>query len=364
ERKKADWCRNAERRAGEQEREDSADHRHGDNRYAQEGIGQRGEIDVQQYANEQDSQGDNHPEALDRVLEVAEFADPFQAIPRRQRHVFRNLSLRLEHRAAQIPPANAEFDGNIALLLFAVDERRATHQVDARDLAEGYLRDLVSDRILDRDRQTTDRLYVLSIFWREPNDQREVPIASLLIEIARGLPADGGLNRRIDVTGRQPITCGGLAVDIDTQGRLAERGEDCEIGYTAYLAHRGFDLVRGLRQHDDVVADQLDRVLAFDAGYSFLDIVLDVLREVEVDAWKLRLQSFVDLLDELVLGHAPAPFLCRLERGKKFSVEEAGSIGAVVGPSLLGYDRLDFRKIPDHQPHAVDEVIALLERDR
>src|SRR6516162_1504688 len=89
-----------------------------------------------------------------------------------------------------------------------------------------------------------------------------------------------------------------------------------------------------------------------------------LLREVEVDAWKLRLQSFVDLLDELVLGHTLAPFLCRLERGKKFGVEEAGGIGAVIGPSLLGYDRLDFGKIPDHQPHAVDEVITLLERDR
>src|SRR5262249_43051848 len=119
---------------------------------------------------------------------------------------------------------------------------------------------------------------------------------------------------------------------------------------------RGFDLLGGFRQHDNVVADQLDRVLAFDAGYSLLDIVLDVLREVEVDAWKLRLQGFVDLLDELVLAHTLAPFLCRLERGKKFGVEEAGSIGAVVGPSLLGHDGLDFRKILDHQPHAVDEV--------
>src|SRR5262249_52818612 len=209
-----------------------------------------------------------------------------------------NLLLRLKHRAAQILPANAEFDGNIALLLFAVDERRAGHQVDARDLAEGYLRDLVSDRILNRDRQTTDRLYVLPIFRCKPNDQREVPIASLLIEIARGLPADGGLDRGVDVTGRQPITRGGLPVDIDAQRRLAERGEDRKIGHAAYFAHRGFDLVRGFRQHDDVVADQLDRVLAFDAGYGFLDVVLDVLREVEVDAWKLRLQSFIDLLGE------------------------------------------------------------------
>jgi len=104
-----------------------------------------------------------------------------------------------------------------------------------------------------------------------------VPVASLLVKIARGLAADGGLNRRIDVTGRQPITCGCLPVDIDAQRRLTQGGEDREIGHAAYLAHRGFDLVRGLRQHDNVVADQLDRVLAFDTGYSLLDVVLDVL---------------------------------------------------------------------------------------
>src|SRR6266446_2280285 len=104
-----------------------------------------------------------------------------------------------------------------------------------------------------------------------------MPITSLLIEVARGLPADGGLDRRIDVTGRQPITCGCLPVDIDAQRRLAERGEDRKIGHTAYFAHRGFDLLRGLRQYNHVVADQLDRVLAFDAGYGLLDVVLDVL---------------------------------------------------------------------------------------
>src|SRR5262249_47017705 len=188
-----------------------------------------------------------------------------------------DLSLRLDHRAAQIAAANAEFDGNIALLLFAVDERRAGHQVDARDLTEGYLRDLVGDWILNRDRQTSDRLYVLPIFRREPNDQGEVPIPSLSIGVAWGLAADGGLNRRIDVTGRQPITRGCLPVDIDAQRRLAQGGEDCEIGHAAYLAHRGFDLRRGLRQNHAVVADQLDRVLAFDAGYSLLDVVLNVL---------------------------------------------------------------------------------------
>jgi len=220
---------------------------------------------------------DNHPEALDRVLEVAEFADPFQAIPRRQRDFLRNLSLRLDHRAAQVAPANAEFDGNIALLLLAIDERRPGHQIDLRDLAEGYLRDFIGNWILHRNGQTADHLDVLPIFGRQSNDEGEVPVASFLVEVACGLAADGGLNRRIDVTGRQPITGGCLPIDIDAQRRLAERCEDRKIGHTAYFAHRVFDFLRGFRQRDNVVADQLDRVLAFDAGYGLLDIVLDVL---------------------------------------------------------------------------------------
>ena len=43
--------RNAERSASEQEREDAADHCHRTDRYAKESVGQRGEVDVQQYAN-------------------------------------------------------------------------------------------------------------------------------------------------------------------------------------------------------------------------------------------------------------------------------------------------------------------------
>src|SRR5262245_35251781 len=77
-------------------------------------------------------------------------------------------------------------------------------------------------------------------------------------------------------------------------------------------------------------------------------------------ASRASLTSSMSLSLVIPLRHS----FCRLQRGKKFGVEEAGSIGAVIGPSLLGYDRLDFGKIPDDQPHAVDEVIALLERDR
>src|SRR5262249_12608511 len=101
-----------------------------------------------------------------------------------------------------------------------------------------------------------------------------------------------------------------------------------------------------------------------DPGYRLLDVVLNVLREVEVDAGKLRLQIFIHLLDELVLGQALAPFLLRFERREKLGIKEARRIGAVVGPPLLGYDRLDFGKVLNRQTHAIDEVVALFQRDR
>jgi hypothetical protein len=131
--------------------------------------------------------------------------------------------LRLQHRAAEVAPAHAEFDRNIALLLLAVDEGGARHQVDACHLGERYLRDLVCSGILHRDRQTADRLDGLPVFRREPNDQREMPVAPFLVEIARRLPAHRGLHRRIDVAGREPIARGCLAINIDPQRRLAER---------------------------------------------------------------------------------------------------------------------------------------------
>ncbi len=48
--------------------------------------------------------------------------DPFQTVARGQRDFIGNPALRLEHGAAEVAPAHAEFDRNVALLLLAVDE--------------------------------------------------------------------------------------------------------------------------------------------------------------------------------------------------------------------------------------------------
>src|SRR5213082_1211913 len=80
-------------------------------------------------------------ETAERLAQVAELADPFQAVAARQWYTFAHLLLRLEHRAAQIAPAHAELDGDVAALVLAIDERGARFEVHIGELAERQLRD-------------------------------------------------------------------------------------------------------------------------------------------------------------------------------------------------------------------------------
>src|SRR3982074_2610087 len=200
-------------------------------------------VDVQKHADKEDSHRHDNPQALDCILEVAKLASPLQAVACRQLDLFSDLPLRLEHGASEIPPANAKLDRDISLLLFPVNKRCTGHQVDACDLTQGNLCDFIRDWVLYRDGQIPDRFYVLAIFRRQPNEQGKVPITSLLIEIARRLAADCGLNCRIDVPGCHPVTCRRLPIDINTNRWLAQRGEDSKIGHAVDSAHRNFYLL-------------------------------------------------------------------------------------------------------------------------
>ena len=114
----------------------------------------------------------------------------------------------------------------------------------------------------------------------------------------------------------------------------------------------------------ELVAEQLDGVLALDARGGLLDVVLDVLREVEFHTGKLLFQGGGELRGQLVLVDPARPGVERLQRNEEFGVEESRGIGAVVRPAVLGDDRLDFREALDHAPHAVDVAVALLQGDR
>ena len=91
----------------------------------------------------------------DRVLQIAELADPFEPRARRQRHLLGDLALRLLDRAAEIAVAHAELDRQIAFLPFAVDIGGAGDQLDGGDLAQRNLGDAA--RPLHADAQVLDR---------------------------------------------------------------------------------------------------------------------------------------------------------------------------------------------------------------
>ena len=70
-----------------------------------------------------------------------------------------------------------------------------------------------------------DRLGTLAIFGGQANDDRKMPVAAGLVEIAGSVAADRHLDGGIDIAGGEPVTGGLGAIDIDLDGGLAERGE-------------------------------------------------------------------------------------------------------------------------------------------
>ena len=192
-----------------------------------------------------------------------------------------------------------------------------------------------------------DRLRALAVFRREPNDDREMPVAAGLIEIAGAVAADRDLDGGVDVARRQAVARRTRAVDIDLDGRLAERGEHRKIGDALHGAEHGFDLVGGVGQRLQIVAVELDRVLALDARDRLRDVVLQILREVEFDARELVLQLRQQLRGQFVLVAGAGPFAVGLQRREEFGVEQAGGVGAVVRAAVLRHHRFHFGTAAD-----------------
>jgi hypothetical protein len=117
------------------------------------------------------------------------------------------------------------------------------------------------------------------------------------------LSSDRRLDRGVDVAGRKAHARGAGAIDVDLNGRLPQRSEHREIGDALYGAQHAFDLVGGIGQRLQIVAEQLDRVLAFDAGDRLGNVVLEILREIELDAGEGGLQLFQHFRGQLVLVH-------------------------------------------------------------
>ena len=118
------------------------------------------------------------------------------------------------------------------------------------------------------------------------------------------VPPKRGLDHAVDVAGIEAVARRLFAVDLDVQVGLAEHAEDAEIGDAFDLIHLGQDLVGDLLELGEVGADDLDGVRAFDARQAFFDVVLDVLGEIEGDAGEFPGEFGLQILDQLLLGHA------------------------------------------------------------
>src|SRR5262249_60368864 len=84
--------------------------------------------------------------------------------------------------------------------------------------------------------QFLNRFRFLPELRREPYHDGKVPVAARLVKVAGRFAADGRSDRSVDVAGSKPITRRPRAIDLDLHRRLAERGEDGEIGNPR---HRG-----------------------------------------------------------------------------------------------------------------------------
>ena len=179
-----------------------------------------------------------------------------------------------------------------------------------------------------------------------------------------GGAAERSLHESIDIACIQPITGGLVAIDPDVEIGLAEHTENPKVSHARNVAHDFLDLICEVFELRQIGSNDLDRVCAFDPRQAFLDVVLDVLRKVHVDAGEFPRELFLEVFDQIVFGAARLPLLERLQRHEKFGVEKPGCVAAIVRAAMLRDHRDDFRVAFDDRTHPVHNRHSGFERNR
>ena len=361
---KPDRGRHRKRRAGEIQRKNTAHQRHRHHAGRQQGVAQRPEIGKQQHADGQERNWHHDFQPFERVLQFTEFAYPFQPRAGRQMHLPVDLGLRLEDRTAKIAAAHRKPDRNVTRLAFTIDERISRHELDLGQLAQRHLRHAACG-IGHRHRNRADRIKAFAVFGCQTHDDREIAIRPVFVQVAaHRLPADRGLNHRIDIAGRQPEARGFQPVDFDIDRGLPHRVEHRQVGNALDAGHDRFDLIRRLLDCIEVVAVDLDRVLPLHARRSLFDVVFDVLRKFEGDPGEWGRQIIADLLGQLFLGQVARPFACGFQRHIEFGVVEPGGVGAIVRPAQLADHGFHLGIFHQDVADAVGVPLRLFQTDR
>src|SRR5262249_33025350 len=172
----------AERDVHQEQCKNAPDDRHRDDAHGQQRVDHRAEIDPEQKGDQ--SKRDRHYdlESPDRILQIAEFAHPFDPRTRRQLHLLSDLSLRLLDGAAEIAVAYAELEGQGWLRSLAVDVGGAGDELRLGALVERNL--CIAVRSWSPGAKFLTRLGILSDRRREPYHDGEVPVAAGLVKVA------------------------------------------------------------------------------------------------------------------------------------------------------------------------------------
>src|SRR6185312_14380220 len=249
-------------------------------------------------------------------------------------------------------------DRQEALVALAEDIGGAGVEGDGGELAQRYVG--VARGSLNPDLDVAHVLDIASILGRQPHHHGELAVR--LQKIGRHRSPQGGLNDGIRVADVQAVARSLLAIDLYVQIGLPENPERTKIRNSLYLGHFGQNLFGDSFERRQIGAHDLDGVGAFDAREAFLDVILDVLRKIEVDADELLRKLRLKLLDELLLGESCRPLVERFQRHEELRVEKPRSVAAVVGTAMLRDHRDDLGMAQQNFPDLVHDRHARLER--
>ena len=175
---------------------------------------------------------------------------------------------------------------------------------DVGHILERHLHDAAAGGGLRGDGNAPDGLEALPIRRGETHHHRKMPVAAALVQVAGALAADRRLNHGIDVAGREAIARRAHAIHVDADRRLAQRTQHREIRDARHLGqHRG-DAIGGLLQRLQIVAVDLDGILALDAEAASSTLSWMYCEKLKSTPGNCCSQRVGHLLGELLLGDA------------------------------------------------------------
>ena len=240
-----------------------------------------------------------------RALHVLELPAPFKVIALRQRHLGEDALLQFGDKPAKVATGNIDADDDAPLTHVATDLGRAVDDADVRQRFERHLRAVWRGK-----RQAADFLDRVTKALGQANCGIEAALP--LVNLRRHAAANRRLYDIVHVADVESLAGNGLPVYVYGQILLAGDALDANIARTRHRTGDAGDLVGGLAQRIEVIAEYLYRNVGPHTGNHFVDPVGNRLRHRQLYA-RQRAQLFLDGRGNGVLRPALGPLRARLQ---------------------------------------------------